>query len=60
MEDIRLPRHVIDRLEHRGVSHLLHDVKTWEWRKSRPLMSASRVRQIPVVVKSASGPFARA
>ena len=28
MEDLRLPRHVIDRLEHRGASRLQQDLKT--------------------------------
>jgi hypothetical protein len=34
MEDIRLPRHVIDRLEHRWASRLLHDVQTWNGEKA--------------------------
>jgi len=29
MEDIRLPRHVIDRVEHRSANRLQQDLKTW-------------------------------
>ena len=36
MEDIRLPRHVIDRLEHRWASRLQQDLKAWSSR-SRPV-----------------------
>jgi hypothetical protein len=36
MEDIPLPRHVIDRLEHRWASGLQQDLKTWSSDRSRP------------------------
>ena len=36
MEDIRLPRHVIDRLEHRWASRLQQDVKSWSSDRSSP------------------------
>jgi hypothetical protein len=39
MEDIRLPRHVIDLSNTIGRAACLHDVQTW-----RSLMFASRVR----------------
>ena len=36
MEDIRLPRHVIDRLEHRWASRLQQDAKAWSIDRKRP------------------------
>ena len=39
MEDIRLPRHVIDRLEHRWASRLQQDVKVWSSDRSRLIYS---------------------
>ena len=41
MEDIRLPRHVIDRLEHRWASRLQQDVKSWSSDRSSPHPYAS-------------------
>ena len=41
MEDIRLPRHVIDRLEHRWASRLQQDVKAWSSERSKPSHCAS-------------------
>lgn len=59
MEDIRLPRHVIDRLEHRWASRLQQDLKTWSSDRSRPTharhVHTDGARVIPVVVKRARG-----
>jgi hypothetical protein len=59
MEEIRLPRHVIDRLEHRWASRLQQDVKTWSIDRSRPAparhVHTDGARVIPVVVKRARG-----
>ena len=59
MEDIRLPRHVIDRLEHRWESRLQQDVQAWSGDRRKPA-DALRVhidgsRTIPVIVKRARG-----
>jgi hypothetical protein len=35
MDDIRLPRHVIDRLEHRWASRLQQDAKAWGGERGR-------------------------
>jgi hypothetical protein len=55
MEDIRLPRHVIDRLEHRWASRLQQDLKTWSSDRSRPAhahhVHTDGARVIPVIVK---------
>lgn len=55
MEDTRLPRHVIDRLEHRWASRLQQDLKTWSSDKSRPAYAhhvhTDGARVIPVIVK---------
>ena len=55
MEDIRLPRHVIDRLEHRWASRLQQHVKSWSSDRSRPShtrqVHTDGARAIPVIVK---------
>ena len=53
MEDIRLPRHVIDRLEHRWARKLQHEVKAWA---SKPRVVSGRLdrghsHSVPVLVK---------
>jgi len=57
MEDVRLPRHVIDRLETRWAGRLRQEVKAWSGGRKR---SAHQVltdgaRVIPVIVKRARG-----
>jgi hypothetical protein len=37
MDDILLPRHVIDRLEHRWTARLQQDTKAWSSEKERSL-----------------------
>ena len=63
MEDIRLPRHVIERLEHRWASRLQQDVKVWSSDRSRPThtrqVQTDGARAIPVIVKRARGANAR-
>ena len=55
MEDIRLPRHVIDRLENRWASRLQQDARAWRGDRTRPLVSrhvqTQGDRLIPVTVK---------
>jgi hypothetical protein len=56
MVDIRLPRHVIDRLESRWASRLQQDAKTWSSERggSVPLRHVqSGSRDIPVTVRRA-------
>jgi len=56
MEDIRLPRHVIDRLEHRWASRLQQDAKA---RRSGSMQARhvqiDRSRAVAGVVKRARG-----
>jgi hypothetical protein len=62
MDDIRLPGDVIDRLERRWSSRLLHDAKTWSTGRSRPAHARhvqDGARDIPVVVKHARAVNAR-
>jgi hypothetical protein len=60
MEDIRLPRHVIERLEHRWASRLQQDVKVWSSARSSPTHTQTDgARAIPVIVKRARGANAR-
>ena len=63
MEDIRLPRHVIERLEHRWASRLQQDVKVWSSARSSPThtrqVQTDGARTIPVIVKRARGANAR-
>jgi hypothetical protein len=63
MEDIRLPRHVIDRLEHRWASRLQQDVKAWSIDRSRPAharhVHTDATRAIPVIVKRSRSANAR-
>ena len=58
MEDIRLPRHVIDRLENRWASRLQQDLKTWSSDR-RPAhahhVRTDGARVIPVIVKRFRG-----
>ncbi len=59
MEEIRLPRHVIDRLESRWASRLQQDARAWNSDKARPFESryvrTDGARVIPVTVKRARG-----
>ena len=53
MDDIRLPRHVIDRLEHRWATRLQQDAKAWscEGDRSVRLRQSCGGRGIPVTVR---------
>jgi hypothetical protein len=55
MEDIRLPRHVIDRLEHRWATRLQQDAKAWSSERDRSVRLRLPVscgpRGIPVTVR---------
>ncbi|MEY9116677.1 hypothetical protein ABIE86_005409 [Bradyrhizobium diazoefficiens] len=42
MEDIRLPRYVIDRLEQRWTSRLQQDAKTWSIDRKKPVQARPR------------------
>jgi hypothetical protein len=57
MEDIQLPRHVIDRLENRRASQLQQDARAWSCDKARPFkprhVQLDGTRAIPVIVKRA-------
>jgi len=59
MEDIRLPRHVIDRLENRWAARLQQEAKAWRGNRTKPLVSrhvkADGARVIPVSVRRARG-----
>lgn len=55
MDDIPLPRHVIDRLEHRWATRLQQDAKAWSCEEDRsvrlrPVRSCGP-RGIPVTVR---------
>lgn len=55
MDDIRLPRHVINRLEHRWANRLQQDAKAWSGEKDRAVRSRQvqsyGPRGIPVTVR---------
>jgi hypothetical protein len=55
MDDIRLPRHVIDRLEHRWTNRLQQDAKAWGGERSRSVRfrhaRSNGLRDIPVIVR---------
>jgi len=55
MDDIRLPRHVIDRLEHRWANRLQQDAKAWSGDRGRSVrlrhVQSYGPRDIPVTVK---------
>jgi hypothetical protein len=57
MDDIRLPRHVINRLEHRWANRLQQDAKAWSGEKDRAVRSRQvqsyGPRGIPVTVRRA-------
>ena len=55
MKDIRLPRHVIDRLEHRWANRLQQDAKAWSGERgmSVQLRHVQSPRDIPVIVRRA-------
>jgi hypothetical protein len=59
MEDIRLPRHVIDRVEHRWANRLQTGPQDLEHDRSRPAhahhVHTDGARVIPIVVKRARG-----
>ncbi len=55
MEDMQLPRHVIDRLEHRWANRLQQDAKAWRGERGssgrlRRVQSCG-ARDIPVTVR---------
>jgi hypothetical protein len=55
MGDIKLPRHVIDRLEHRWANRLQQDAKAWGGERSRSVrlrhVRSNGPRDIPVTVR---------
>jgi hypothetical protein len=57
MDDIRLPRHVIDRLEHRWANRLQQDAKAWSGERGRLVQSrrvlSDGLRTVPVTVRRA-------
>ena len=57
MDDIRLPRHAINRLEHRWANRLKQDAKAWSGEKNRAVRSRQvqsyGPRGIPVTVRRA-------
>lgn len=57
MEDIRLPRHVIDRLEHRWANRV-QDAKAWSGERGRSVqprhVQRCGPRDIPVIVRRSS------
>jgi hypothetical protein len=57
MDDIRLPRHVIDRQEHRWASRLQPDAKAWIGERGRSVRSRGvqsyGPRGLPVTVRRA-------
>ena len=54
MDDIRLPRHVINRLEHRWANRLQQDAKAWSGDRGRSVrlrhVQSYGPRDIPVTV----------
>ena len=54
MDDIKLPRQVIDRLEHRWASRLQEDAKAWSGERGRSVrlrhVQSNAARDIPVTV----------
>jgi hypothetical protein len=61
MEDVRLPRHVIDRLETRWAGRLRQEVKAWSGGRKRSAhqMQTDGARVIPMIVKRARGASVR-
>jgi hypothetical protein len=63
MDNIRLPRHVIDRLENRWAGRLKQEAKTWSSGGNRPVQArhfqTDAARVIPVMLKRARGPKKR-
>jgi hypothetical protein len=59
MGDIRLPRHVIDRLEQRWANRLQQDAKTWSGDRNKPVQArhvqTEDARAIPVIVVRTPG-----
>jgi len=55
MDDIQLPRHVIDRLEHRWANRLQQDAKAWSSERGRSVqlgrVQSCGPRDIPVTVR---------
>ena len=55
MDDIKLPRQVIDRLEHRWASQLQEDAKAWSGERGRSVrlrhVQSNGARDIPVTVR---------
>jgi len=59
MEDIRLPRHVIDRMENRWASRLQQDAKAWSDRGRRIRLRSGLSegpRDVPVTIRRARPP----
>jgi hypothetical protein len=64
MDDIQLPRHVIDRLEHRWAKRLQQDAKAWSGERGNSVrlrhVQSYGPRDIPVTVRrfrrAADGP----
>lgn len=60
MDDIRLPRHVIDRLEHRWANRLQQDAKAWSGDRGRSVrlrhVQSYGPRDIPVTDKRSRRP----
>ena len=57
MNDIQLPRHVIDRLEHRWANRLQQDAKAWSGERGRSVqlrhVQSYSPRDIPVIIRRA-------
>ena len=55
MDDIQLPRHVIDRLEHCWANRLMQDAKAWGGKRGRSgrlrHVRSNGPRDIPVTVR---------
>ena len=55
MDDIKLPRYVIDRLEHRWANRLQQDAKAWSGERGRSVrlrqVQSYGRRDIPVTVR---------
>jgi len=55
MDDLRLPRHVIDRPEHRWAARLQRDAKAWSAERGRSVRlrhgQSYGPRDIPVIVR---------
>jgi len=61
VDNLRLPRHVTDRLENRWAGRLRQEAKAWSDRRKRPArqMQTAGNRVISVIFKRACGANAR-